>query len=52
MAELRRGEQAKKLAASGGEVTAETHPGLFDESGAKLTFGSCKSDPGTARYKF
>ena len=50
LAEVRRGEQAKKLAASGGEVTAETYPELFDESGAKLTFDRCKSDPGTTRY--
>ena len=46
IAEIKRREHAKKLAASDGEVTAETRPELFDKTGKKLTFGSSKSNPG------
>ena len=38
IAEIKRREHAKKLAASDGEVTAETRPELFDKSGKKTQF--------------
>ena len=43
------GQAVKSSSTSDGEVTAETRPGLFDESGA-ISFGSSKSNPG--RYNF
>ena len=46
IAEIKRREHAKKLAASDGEVTAQTRPQLFDKTGNKLTFCSSKSNPG------
>ena len=50
IAEIKRREHAKKLAASDGEVTAETRPELFDKTGTKITFGSSKSNPGIYNY--
>ena len=44
------GQPVKSSSASDGEVTTETRPQLFDESGVKLSFGSSKSNPG--RYNF
>ena len=50
IAEIKRREHAKKLAASDGEVTAEARPELFDKTGNKLPFGSSKSNPGIYNY--